>query len=150
MASGARSGAQWADGAQRRRTPRARFPGDPALGARGDPRRRPGGAQPRPFGARDRVLAPGLRAELEARLRQEAQVLAQLALIGLFARKAARVLPTVIFGTAVGALLAFCIALLQGAHYLEIILPGTLVGLLTGFATVRYGRPAAAAPATLR
>ncbi|HKC60264.1 MAG TPA: hypothetical protein VKB92_09270 [Myxococcales bacterium] len=72
------------------------------------------------------------------------------ALIGLFARKAARVVPTVIFGTAVGALLALGITLLQGSHYLEIILPGTLVGLLTGYATMRYGRPAAAAPATIR
>ncbi len=72
------------------------------------------------------------------------------ALIGLFARKAARVLPTVIFGTAVGALLAFGIALLQGSHYLEIVLPGTLVGLLTGYATMRYGRPATASPATIR
>ena len=72
------------------------------------------------------------------------------ALIGLFARKAARVVPTVIFGTAVGALLALGIALLQGSHYLEIILPGTLVGLLTGYATMRYGRPATASPATIR
>lgn len=71
-------------------------------------------------------------------------------LIGLFARKAARVLWTVIFGTAVGAVLALAIALLQGSHYLEIILPGTLVGLLTGYATMRYGRPPAVASATLR
>jgi hypothetical protein len=27
-----------------------------------------------------------------------------------------------------------------GKYYLEIILPGSLVGLLTGFATIRYGR----------
>lgn len=66
-------------------------------------------------------------------------------LIGLFARKATRVAWTVTFGTCVGALLAIVIAVLQGAHYLEIILPGTLVGLLTGFATMRYGRPAASA-----
>ncbi len=72
------------------------------------------------------------------------------ALIGLFARKAARAAPTVIFGTGVGALLALGIALLQGSHYLEIILPGTLVGLLTGYATMRYGRPAAAGPQTAR
>ena len=72
------------------------------------------------------------------------------ALIGLFARKAGRVLPTVIFGTVIGALLALGIALLQGSHYLEIILPGTLVGLLTGYATMRYGRPPTAAPATVR
>jgi len=60
------------------------------------------------------------------------------ALIGLFARKAARVVPTVIFGTAVGALLALGIALLQGSHYLEIVLPGTLVGLLRQLLT---GKP---------
>jgi len=56
----------------------------------------------------------------------------------------------VIFGTVIGALLALGIALLQGSHYLEIILPGTLVGLLTGYATMRYGRPPTAAPATVR
>jgi hypothetical protein len=72
------------------------------------------------------------------------------ALIGLFARRATRVSWTVIFGTAVGALLAFGIALLQGSHYLEIILPGTLVGLLTGYATMRYGQPAPSAPAPIR
>ena len=72
------------------------------------------------------------------------------ALIGLFARKSARVVPTMIFGTGIGALLALGIALLQGAHYAEIILPGTLVGLLTGYATMRYGRPVTAAPATPR
>jgi hypothetical protein len=34
-----------------------------------------------------------------------------------------------------------------GKYYLEIILPGSLVGLLTGYATIRYGRaPAAVAP----
>jgi mannose/fructose/N-acetylgalactosamine-specific phosphotransferase system component IIC len=72
------------------------------------------------------------------------------ALIGIFARRAARVAPTVIFGTAVGALLALVIAILQGSHYLEIILPGTLVGLLTGYATMRYGRPAQSASPTVR
>ncbi len=65
-------------------------------------------------------------------------------LIGLFARKVARAGWTVVFGLAVGAALATIIAMMQGAHYFEIILPGSLVGLLTGFATVRYGRPAPA------
>lgn len=67
------------------------------------------------------------------------------AIIGLFARKVNSVGWTIVFGTLVGALLASIIAVLQGAHYLEIILPGSLVGLLTGYATVRYGRPPAAA-----
>ena len=72
------------------------------------------------------------------------------ALIGLFARKAERTVPTLVFGTGIGALLALVIALLQGSHYLEIILPGTLVGLLTGYATMRYGRPRSAASPAVR
>jgi hypothetical protein len=66
-------------------------------------------------------------------------------LIGLFARKVGQMGWTLAFGTFIGALLAFGVASMQGAHYLAIILPGSLVGLLTGFATVRYGR----APATV-
>ena len=70
------------------------------------------------------------------------------AIIGLFARKVNSLAWTMVFGTFVGALLAFFIAQMGGKYYLEIILPGSLVGLLTGYATVRYGRsPAAAAPA---
>jgi hypothetical protein len=61
-------------------------------------------------------------------------------LIGLFARKVGQMGWTLAFGTFIGALLAFGVASMQGAHYLAIILPGSLVGLLTGFATVRYGR----------
>ena len=41
----------------------------------------------------------------------------------------------------IGALLAFFIAQMGGKYYLEIILPGSLVGLLTGYATIRFGRP---------
>jgi hypothetical protein len=62
------------------------------------------------------------------------------ALIGLFARKVRSVAWTLVFGTFVGALFAFFIAQMQGKYYLEIILPGSLVGLLTGYATTRYGR----------
>ncbi len=39
-----------------------------------------------------------------------------------------------------GALLAFAVAHMGGKYYLEIMLPGSLVGLLTGYATIRYGR----------
>jgi uncharacterized membrane-anchored protein len=66
------------------------------------------------------------------------------AIIGMFARKVNRAGWTMAFGTFVGALLAFFIALLGGKYYLEIILPGSLVGLLTGYATIRYGRAPAA------
>ena len=69
------------------------------------------------------------------------------AIIGLFARKVPSLGWTLAFGTFVGALLAFVIAHLGGKYYLEIILPGSLVGLLTGYATVRYGRaPSPVAP----
>jgi hypothetical protein len=67
-------------------------------------------------------------------------------IIGLFARKVGSMKATLVFGTIVGASLALIIAIMQGAHYLEIILPGSLVGLLTGFTSLRYGR----APATAR
>lgn len=63
-------------------------------------------------------------------------------LIGLFARKVTSLGWTIVFGTVVGAALALLIAAMQGKYYLEITLPGSLVGLLTGFATMRYGRPA--------
>jgi hypothetical protein len=69
-------------------------------------------------------------------------------LIGFFARKVDRLGWTLAFGTMVGAFFASIIAVMQGSHYLEIILPGSLVGLLTGFATIRYGRaPQASAAA---
>ncbi len=63
-------------------------------------------------------------------------------LIGLFARKVDRLGPTLVFGLAVGALLAYGVARMNDKYYLQIILPGSLVGLLTGYATVRYARPA--------
>ncbi len=69
------------------------------------------------------------------------------ALIGLFARKVRSLGWTLLFGTFVGALFAFFIAQIQGKYYLQIILPGSLVGLLTGYATIRYGKSAAAVPA---
>ena len=64
--------------------------------------------------------------------------------IGFFAKKFHSLPLGILFGLAVGAFLAFLIALLQGGYYLEIILPGSLVGLIVGFATQKYGK----APAT--
>jgi hypothetical protein len=73
--------------------------------------------------------------------------LAAGAIIGLFARKVASLPLTLAFGTFIGALLAFAVAHMGGKYYLEIMLPGSLVGLLTGYATIRYGRaPSAVAP----
>jgi ABC-type Fe3+-siderophore transport system permease subunit len=69
------------------------------------------------------------------------------AIIGLFARNVQSLPWTLVFGTFVGALLAFFVARMGGKYYLEIILPGSLVGLLTGYATIRYGRrPAIVTP----
>src|SRR5688500_3300219 len=42
-------------------------------------------------------------------------------------------------GLLVGALLATIVAVLQRANYVEIILPGSIVGAIAGFATQKYG-----------
>jgi len=65
-------------------------------------------------------------------------------LIGLFERKV-RSLPLGIgFGLLVGAFLAFLIARLNG-YYWQIMVPGSLLGVIVGYATYRYGAPPAAA-----
>lgn len=61
-------------------------------------------------------------------------------LIGVFARKVESVPATLVFGTALGLVFAFLVANMQGKYYFEIMLPGAIVGLLTGYATQRYGR----------
>ncbi|MEO8586375.1 MAG: hypothetical protein ABI584_09470 [Acidobacteriota bacterium] len=66
-------------------------------------------------------------------------------LIGLFARKVKSVPATLVFGTALGLLFAYLVAHMQGKYYFEIMVPGAIVGLLTGYVTQRYGRPLAAA-----
>lgn len=66
--------------------------------------------------------------------------------IGFFAKKFHSLPIGILFGAVVGAILAYLIALMQGGYYFEIILPGTLVGLIVGFATQKYGNQ----PATAR
>ena len=65
-------------------------------------------------------------------------------LIGWFSRKVRSVPLGVLFGLVVGFVLAFIIAAMpdeSGNHYwVEILLPGTLVGLIVGYATQRYGK----------
>lgn len=70
-------------------------------------------------------------------------------IIGFFARKVDSVPKGVVFGGLVGLVLAFLVALApdpSGNHYyLEIMIPGTIVGLILGFATQKYqGRQKAA------
>lgn len=66
--------------------------------------------------------------------------------IGLFARKVHSLMLGILFGLAVGFVLAFIIAQLQHGYYFQIILPGSLVGVIVGYATQRYGT--GPAPAT--
>ena len=63
--------------------------------------------------------------------------------IGFFARKVHSLLLGIVFGLAVGFVLAFIVAQMQHGYYLEIILPGSIVGMIVGYATQRYGAPAA-------
>jgi hypothetical protein len=65
---------------------------------------------------------------------------------GMFARKVNSVPLGIMFGLAVGFILAFLVAYMQHDHYLAIILPGSLVGMIVGYATQKYG----ATPATAR
>ncbi|MEO8504523.1 MAG: hypothetical protein ABI609_11545 [Acidobacteriota bacterium] len=68
--------------------------------------------------------------------------------IGYFARKVNSLPLGILFGTAVGLVLAYLVAAMPsatGAHYyFEIMLPGAIVGLIVGFATQRYGHGVAA------
>jgi hypothetical protein len=69
--------------------------------------------------------------------------------IGFFARKVHSLLLGILFGLAVGFVLAFIVAQMQHGYYFEIILPGSIVGMIVGYATQRYGA-AAPVPATSR
>ena len=66
--------------------------------------------------------------------------------IGFFARKVRSFPAGLVFGGAVGLFLAFLVAAMpqpDGTHYWwEIMLPGTIVGLIVGYATQAYGRAA--------
>jgi len=61
-------------------------------------------------------------------------------LIGVFARKVNSLPLGIVFGLAVGAFLAWLVAnFMQHGYYLEIMLPGAMVGLIVGYATQKYG-----------
>lgn len=66
-------------------------------------------------------------------------------IIGWFARKVDNLTAGILFGLAMGALFALPFALGTDAttgkrYFWEILIPGSLVGLIVGYATQRYGR----------
>ena len=67
-------------------------------------------------------------------------------LAGWFARKVQSVPAGIVFGLAVGAFFAYLVAAMpqpSGEHYYwQIILPGSVLGVIVGYATQRYGRGA--------
>jgi len=65
------------------------------------------------------------------------------AIIGLVAQKTQSMATTLAVGITVGAFLAYLVTI--GSPYLwEIVLPGSIVGLIVGFASVKYRGPASA------
>ena len=63
------------------------------------------------------------------------------AIIGLVAQKTQSMAITVTVGLAVSAFFAYLVTI--GSPYLwEIVLPGSIVGLIVGFASVKYRGPA--------
>lgn len=68
------------------------------------------------------------------------------ALAGWFARKVDSLPVGILFGLAVGAFFAYLVAAMpqpSGEHYYwEIVLPGSVLGVIVGYATQRYGATA--------
>ena len=69
-------------------------------------------------------------------------------LIGWFASRVRSMAKGVVFGLIVGLVLAFLVAMMpgeNGEHYwMQIMLPGSVVGLIVGYATQRYGAASSA------
>jgi small basic protein len=65
---------------------------------------------------------------------------------GWVARRYDSTLAAVLVGLGVGFVLSYAVAAMgddQGSHYyLQIVLPGSILGLIVGFASQKFGRPA--------
>ena len=66
-------------------------------------------------------------------------------LIGWFAQKVHSLTLGILFGLAIGALLAFGVAMMQylsegNVYFWQIMLPGAMVGVIVGYVTQRHGR----------
>jgi MFS family permease len=70
------------------------------------------------------------------------------ALVGWYALRVQSLAKGLVVGLVVSAFFAFVIAAMpnaEGHHYwIEIIVPGSIVGLIVGYATQKFGRPAVA------
>src|SRR5438477_7388141 len=91
-------------------------------------------------------FAPAVRAQLAGIIfGSTSQGLIAGVAAGIFARQVNSVPLGILFGLAVGFVLAFIVAYLQHGYYFEILLPGSIVGLIVGYATQRYAAPSTAA-----
>lgn len=63
------------------------------------------------------------------------------AIIGLVAQKTQSMTITLVVGVTVGAFLAYLVTI-GGPYLWEIVLPGSIVGLIVGFASIKYRGPA--------
>jgi hypothetical protein len=59
-------------------------------------------------------------------------------LIGYFARKVKSLPLGILFGLIVGALLAYGVVLMGNPYFWQIMLPGSAVGVIVGYATQRH------------
>jgi hypothetical protein len=59
-------------------------------------------------------------------------------IVGFFATKVKSLALGVVFGLAVGAFFAYLILLMNPGHTLNIMLPGSLVGVIVGYAAQQY------------
>jgi hypothetical protein len=69
--------------------------------------------------------------------------------IGFFSRKVHSMAWGILAGLAIAAMLSLLVILRAGmALFWDILLPGMLLGVIVGFATQRFGKPASDVPAT--
>ena len=62
-------------------------------------------------------------------------------IIGVFSRRVHSMMLGILFGVAVGAFFAYLILLMNPGHALNIMLPGSLVGLIVGYVAQSHNRP---------
>jgi len=72
------------------------------------------------------------------------------AIIGWFAKRTRSLSAGIVLGLAIGVALAYVVCLLQTMggqkpYYWQIMLPGGILGVIVGYATVQYGGPPAVA-----